>query len=130
MWLRQYYPPPPPQQKDNLAIMKGGCIRPLLVTGNALSAFELSAQFLYFRGILESLDLVADPGAIRSNSALAATASSMQWKFRELLKQQGEMCGTGEMPLGWFTLQWFEEKGHCRVEFWSFYHTMNTLYTL
>ena len=83
----------------------------MLITGNTISAFELSTQFLYFRGILESLDLVNDPTTLRTNSSLAATASSMQWKFRELLKQQGEMYGTSDLPMGLFTLQWLEEKG-------------------
>ena len=47
------------QQREGLAVMKEGCVRPLLITGNALSAFDLSTQYLYFRGVLEALDLVA-----------------------------------------------------------------------
>ena len=73
------------------------------------------SSYVYIVSVyIPSYSTPPDPSALRTNSALAATASTMQLRFRDLLKQQGHVCGTADMPLGLFTLQWFEEKGRYR----------------
>ena len=84
------------------------CIDALLQVGHSVNAFDLSAQFLHPRGLLEALDLVdADPA---SGTSLGVGVG-LNSRFRELVRVQAAQKGTESVPFATYCMQWLEAKG-------------------
>ena len=76
--------------------------------GHSVNAFDLSAQFLHPRGLLEALDLVdADPA---SGTSLGVGVG-LNSRFRELVRVQAAQKGTESVPFATYCMQWLEAKG-------------------
>ena len=84
------------------------CIDALLQLGHSVDAFDLSAQFLHPRGLLEALDLV-DADSI--SGASQGVAVGLNSRFRELVRAQAAQKGTENVPFATYCMQWLEAKG-------------------
>ena len=88
--------------------MQACCVDALLQVGHTVAAFDLSAQFLHPRGLLEALDLAdADPVSVTS----LGLGLGLNSRFRELVRRQAAVKGTEKVPLATYCMQWLEAKG-------------------
>ena len=91
---------------NSYASSQSCCIDALLQVGHTVSAFDLSAQFLHPRGLLEALDL-----ADTEVASVTSLGLGLQTRFRELIRRHATLKGTEEVPLATYCMQWLEAKG-------------------